>query len=305
MSIPDAQAPQLTVGIISAGAVGVAVAEACLRAGHHVHGVVARSEASRARAAERIPTVPVVSVEQAAQAAVVILAVPDPQLPTVIEQVAAVTQAGQIVAHTSGALGCEVLQPVTDTGALPLALHPAMTFTGEPADADRLAGCAWGVTSDSDQGAAVAELLIQSLEGVPVPVPEQGRAAYHAAMSHAANHTVALLTDAQRMLDHALLSPDGDEQSAVYPNPQSGFLLRRLVHAAVDNALDQRIDGLTGPAARDDAQAVLRHIQALRQLGGGMTMLPEAYVHAAERTAQLAGALEVERVLAEYYSWDS
>lgn len=298
-------APQLSVGVISGGAVGTAIAEAFLAAGHHVHAVVARSAESSQRVAERLPGVDITPVDEAAQAGLVIIAVPDPLLPQVVEEVAAVTQSGQMVAHTSGAHGCNVLQPITDTGALPLALHPAMTFTGQAEDTHRLAGCAWGVTADSDQGQAVAELLVQTLGGIPITVPEQQRPAYHAAMAHAANHTVALLTDAQRMLDYALAGERPEHSNALRLNPDSAVLLRRLVHAAVDNALDQRIDGLTGPAARDDAPAVLRHISALRQLNEGMTTLPEAYVKAAERTAQLAGAIEVERVLAEYYSWDS
>lgn len=290
------------MGIISAGAVGTAVGEAFLRAGHHVHGAVARSQLSRARASERMPNVAIVDVEQAAHAALVVLAVPDPQLPAVIEEVAQHTQAGQMVMHTSGALGCEVLQPVTDTGALPLALHPAMTFTGAAEDTDRLHGCGWGVTADSEQGYAVAELLVHTLGGVPVAIPEHHRSAYHAAMAHAANHSVALISDALRMLDYVLEQGDGDDglgAGANLPpvqNPDSSLLLRKLVHAAVDNALDQRLEGLTGPVAREDAPAVLRHVAALHELGVGL----EPYIAMSERTAQMTGAVEIERVLSDY-----
>ena len=295
--------PQLTVGIISAGAVGTALGEAFLRAGHHVHGAVARSERSRARAAERMPNVPTVSLQEAAHAALVVLAVPDPQLPNVIDQVAEHTQHGQMVMHTSGALGCEVLQPVTDTGALPLALHPAMAFKGTAEDTDRLHGCGWGVTADSEQGFAVADLLVQALGGVPVVVSEEHRPAYHAAMAHAANHSVALISDALRILDYALepADVDGDEggtRSSLPPaqNPDSSLLLRKLVHAAVDNALDQRLMGLTGPVAREDAPAVLRHLEALDRLGVGL----EPYIAMSERTAQMTGAVEIERILSDY-----
>ena len=290
------------MGIISAGAVGTAVGEAFLRAGHHVHGAVARSQLSRARASERMPNAAIVDVEQAAHAALVVLAVPDPELPAVIEEVAQHTQAGQMVMHTSGALGCEVLQPVTDTGALPLALHPAMTFTGAAEDTDRLHGCGWGVTADSEQGYAVAELLVHTLGGVPVAIPEHHRSAYHAAMAHAANHSVALISDALRMLDYVLEQGDGDDglgAGANLPpvqNPDSSLLLRKLVHAAVDNALDQRLEGLTGPVAREDAPAVLRHVAALHELGVGL----EPYIAMSERTAQMTGAVEIERVLSDY-----
>ncbi|MGJ4096919.1 DUF2520 domain-containing protein [Corynebacterium macclintockiae] len=292
----DIQQPRLSVGIISAGAVGVALAEAFGRAGHHVHGVYVHSARSEKLASKRIPNIPQTSLSSAAQAALVVLAVPDPKLPDVIEKVAQHTRDGQIVAHVSGAFGCDILQPITDTGALPLALHPAMTFTGTPADSERLDGCAWGVTSDSEVGDVVAQTLVASLGGVLVAIPEPHRAAYHAAMAHAANHLVTLLTDAQEILDRVVDAPG--------ESPDSALLLRRIAHAAVDNALDKRMDGLTGPVARDDAPAVMRHLAALRELGdsaeeatGHGQSSEAAYTAMARRTALKAGAIEVERLL--------
>lgn len=291
----DRQEPRLSVGVISAGAVGTAVAESLLRAGHHVHGVVARSERSRERARTRLPGVPVhddAGIADVAQAALVVLAVPDPELPEVVTMVADVVRSGQIVVHTAGALGCEVLQPVTDTGALPLALHPAMTFRGRPEDVDNLVGCAWGVTSDSETGAAVAELLVATMGGIPVPIAEEQRTVYHAAMAHGANHLVTQVVESLRMLDHAL--GDGIE------DPRSSLLLRRIVPAAVDGALESRMAALTGPTARDDAATVLRHLAALSRTGtpaGAESDLAASYRQDAERTARAAGSLNVERAL--------
>lgn len=285
----DIQQPRLSVGIISAGKVGVALAEAFALAGHHVHGIYAHSARSEKLASQRIPNIPRINLDSTAHAALVVLAVPDPKLPEVVEEVAQHTRDGQIVAHVSGAFGCEVLQPITDTGALPLALHPAMTFTGTPADSERLDSCAWGVTSDSEVGDVVAQTLVASLGGVPVAIPEHRRAAYHAAMAHAANHLVTLLTDAQEILDRVMEAPG--------ENPDSALLLRRIAHAAVDNALEKRMDGLTGPVARDDAEAVMRHRQALETLGDGEGAAEAAYTAMARRTALKAGAIEVERLL--------
>ena len=309
------QEPRLSVGIISAGAVGTALAEKFLQAGHHVHGVVARSESSRRRVSERIPTVPVVSLEEAAQTQLVVLAVPDPELPAVIRRVAQTTRDGQMVAHVAGAYGCDILQPVTDTGALPLAMHPVMTFGGSTQDSMNLAGCAWGVTADSEVGQTVAELLVSSLEGYAVQIPEVNRPAYHAAIAYAANYVVTLLSDAQRMLDH-VLGDDADGaagaggigggtgslSSPPSHNPDSARLLDRIVRTAVDRALAQRMEGVTGPVARDDAPAVLRHIEALRKLESSShgANFSGAYIPMAERTAQMLHSLEVERVLAEF-----
>lgn len=298
----DRQEPRLSVGVISAGAVGTAVAEALLRAGHHVHGVVARSAASRENARARLPGVAVhgdsaSDIAEVAQAALVVLAVPDPQLPEVIDQVARTVRAGQIVVHTAGALGCEVLQPVTDTGALPLALHPAMTFRGRPEDTDNLAGCAWGVTTDSETGTAVAELLVASMGGIAVPVAEEQRTVYHAAMAHGANHLVTQVVEAMRMLDHAL----SNDATAAAEDPRSALLLRRILPAVLTGALESRTAALTGPTARDDAATVLRHVAALEEVGGGHGGehggLAASYRQDALRTARAVGSLNVERAL--------
>jgi len=295
---PDRQEPRLSVGVISAGSVGTAVASVLQRAGHHIHGVVARSEASAGRVADRLPGVPVTDIADAARAALVILAVPDPQLPSVVDEVAAVTRPGQIVVHTAGALGCGVLQPVTDTGALPLALHPAMTFTGRPEDTDNLAGCAWGVTADSDTGSAVAELLVGAFGGIAVPVAEEHRTLYHAAMAHGSNHLVTLVSEALRILDHALADPgEGQPGVPVAENPDSAVLLRRILPATLAGVLDRRTAALTGPTARDDAATVLRHLDALLTVDTGGQPLAASYREAALRTARAVGSLNVERAL--------
>lgn len=316
--MPDHQAdrqPQLTAGIISGGAVGIAVAEALTQAGHHIHGVVTPSERSRHRLAERLPGTRAIELGEAAQAGLILLAVPDPVLPEVIAEVAKYTGPGQLVAHTAGAFGCEVLQPITDTGAIPLALHPAMSFTGEPRDTERLPGCAWGITADSEEGFAVAEVLIQTLGGVPVRIPEHRRTLYHAAMAHAGNHLVTVLADAQRMMDYVLAghAPEMGEQAGVGAvgdyaagnrtvghYSESAVLLRSLAAAALDNALVERMDALTGSVARDDAPAVLRHLDAIGQLpdpaGRG---LQRAYRDLSRRTAQLRHAIDVERILGD------
>lgn len=301
--------PQLTAGIISGGAVGLAIAEALLQAGHRIHGVVAPSPRSRGRLAERLPRTPVLDIEQAAAAGLIVLAVPDTVLPQVVAEVAKHTAPGQLVAHTAGAFGCEILQPITDTGAIPLALHPAMSFIGEPRDTHRLQGCAWGVTADSDEGFAVAEVLVQALGGVPVRIQEQRRRLYHSALAHAGNHLVTVLSDAQRMMDYALARPETPEpedpghaaSSAVVGHfPESALLVRALAGAALDNALSDRMDALTGPVARDDAPAVLRHLEAIGELpepaGRG---LQRVYRDLSRRTAQLRHAIDVERVLGD------
>ncbi len=304
----DRQPPRLSVGIISAGAVGTALAEAFTDAGHLVIGVVARSERSQARVTERIPNIPIVDIDTAAMAQLVVLAVPDPVLPTVVQEIAPTIRDGQMVMHTSGRNGCAVLQPLTDEGALPLALHPAMGFTGSASDTQHLSGCGWGVTTDSEVGEAVADVLVQSLGGVPIPIEEDARPAYHAAMAHAANHLVTLISDAHTMVNVVLGKPASQQAIASEgEKSEARLLLGNIVRAGADSALRRHAAALTGPASRDDAATVVAHLDALRERGANA---PDAEAHnlelrylpMSERTAQLAGSTEVERALMAYRS---
>ncbi|MDQ1701460.1 MAG: hypothetical protein QOF57_712, partial [Frankiaceae bacterium] len=151
---------------------------------------------------------------------------------------------------TAGRYGVGVLDPATRIGALPLALHPVMTFAGTPVDHDRLAGCNWGVTAP-EEILPIAQALVLEMGGEPENVDEAMRPLYHAALSHAANHVVTLLTQAADMLSASGVA-----------NPTRK--LGPLVGAAVDNALRYGDACLTGPVVRGDAGTVRAQVAALR-----------------------------------------
>ena len=92
-----------------------------------------------------------------------------------------------------------VLEPAVRRGALPLALHPVMTFTGRDDDVERLRGTCFGVTSPEGLRPA-AEALVIEMGGEPVFVAEQDRDLYHAAIAGAANYLVTLVAQAMDLL---------------------------------------------------------------------------------------------------------
>jgi predicted short-subunit dehydrogenase-like oxidoreductase (DUF2520 family) len=135
-------------------------------------------------------------------------------------------------------------------GAGPVALHPAMTFTGEPGDLDRLtAGCSFGVTAPP-QLREFAAALVTDLGGTVEWVAEERRALYHAALAHGANHLVTLVNEAMDRLREAGVR-------------QPGQLLEPLLSAALDNALRLGDAALTGPVSRGDAGTVAAHLNAI------------------------------------------
>src|ERR1700722_17354290 len=190
------------VGVVGAGRVGTALAAALRRSGHRIVAVSAVSAASLRRAEERLPGTPVRPPQDVvAGADLVLLTVPDDALPALVSGLAGTGTelAGRLVMHASGRHGLAVLEPATRRGALPLALHPVMTFTGRPDDVDRLAGGSFGVPPP-EQLRPVAEVLVMEMGGEPVFIAEEDRGLYHAALAGAANHLVTQVVQAADLL---------------------------------------------------------------------------------------------------------
>ncbi|MGI5339300.1 Rossmann-like and DUF2520 domain-containing protein [Streptomyces sp. CA-181903] len=256
---PDRPSPQdrparLTVGVVGAGRVGPALAASLKLAGHRPVAVSGVSDASLRRAAEILPGVPVVPpAEVLARAELVLLTVPDDVLPALVAGLAetGAVRPGQLLAHTSGRHGAAVLAPATRAGALPLALHPAMTFTGTPVDVQRLAGCSFGVTAPEELRLA-AEALVIEMGGEPEWIDEAARPLYHAALAIGANHLVTLVAQAMELLSAAGVG-------------SPSRMLGPLLGAALDNALRSGDAALTGPVARGDAGTVAAHVAELRR----------------------------------------
>jgi predicted short-subunit dehydrogenase-like oxidoreductase (DUF2520 family) len=278
---PGGPAYPLMIGVVGAGRVGAVLGAALTAAGHHVVATAAVSAASRERAVRLLPAAEILPADEVARAArdLLLLAVPDDALRSVVAGLA-VTGAladGQMVAHTSGAHGLGVFglggQDVAGQGGHAglrrlrgMALHPAMTFTGEASDLERLPGVAWGVTAEDR---AFATRLVADLGGVPEWIAEVDRPLYHAALAHGANHLVTLVNEAADLLRAA-----GVEEP--------GTVLAPLLHAALDNALRLGDAALTGPVSRGDAGTVQKHLDRMPAAS-----VP-AYLALARRTADRA-----------------
>lgn len=200
---------RMTVGIISAGKVGSVLGAALRAAGHTIIGAVARSSASRERLDALLPAVPARETEYLlSRADLILLALPDAALPGVVEHAAGQGwwRPGQLVIHTSARFGTGVLRDAAAAGALTLALHPALTFTGTSLDMRHLIGATWAVTSSAPL-LPIGMALVSELGGEPSVLAEENRGLYAAALTHASRHTALLAGQVQRMLAAAGLEP--------------------------------------------------------------------------------------------------
>ena len=221
------------------------------RAGHEVIGASGVSDASRERIEVLLPGVELREPDALVRdAQLVLLTVPDDAIAQVASGLAAMDawRAGQIVVHASGRLGAAA----TAAGALPLAIHPAMTFTGTSLDLDRMADAVFAVSAPAPV-LPIAQALVVEMGGEPIVVEDADRAAYHAALVHGANHVVTAVAQAS-----AQLARIGVEDP--------GRVLGPLVHASVEGAVREApgaVSSLTGPVVRGDAGTVAAHLAAL------------------------------------------
>jgi len=260
----------LRVGVIGAGRVGAVLAAVLRSRGHDIVSVAGESDASLRRAADLLPGVPVAKPTAVARSCdVLLLTVPDDMLENVVTQLSAsgAIRPGQYVVHTSGSHGLRVLRPAARVGAHPVAMHPAMTFTGTARDLDRLRECVFGVTTRPDDR-DWAQALVTELGADVMWVPEEQRSLYHAGLAHGANHLVTLVAQAMELLGAA----GADDPAAI---------LRPLLGAALDNALADGDAALTGPIVRGDVNTVRAH---LAEIGATAPDTLPSYVALAQAT---------------------
>src|SRR3954468_24707239 len=121
------------IGVVGAGRVGAVLAAALRAAGHEIVSAAGESTASHERMAALLPGVPGAKPTDVARSCdLLLLTVPDDMLENVVVTMvgAGAIRAGQHVVHTSGRHGLSVMDAAAAVGARPVAMHPAMTFTG-------------------------------------------------------------------------------------------------------------------------------------------------------------------------------
>src|SRR6266511_3360313 len=154
--------------VVGAGRVGLALAIFLERLGLDVTvGVRSDHGRERVEAASDLPTAAPADAVRGAR--LVVLAVLDDELPSLITALAADGAFGpdQIVIHTAGVDGPELLTPASAAGATVAACHPVQIFNEDLAGTlGRIPGTVWGVTGDP-----VGREVVTMLGGRPMDVP--------------------------------------------------------------------------------------------------------------------------------------
>jgi predicted short-subunit dehydrogenase-like oxidoreductase (DUF2520 family) len=216
--------------------VGAVLGSALRSVGHAVVGASGISDDSRERAAALLPGVPLLDVGDVVERAeLVLLTVPDDALADLVSGIASLGgwQQGQLVVHTAGRYGTGVLEPALRAGAIPLAIHPAMAFTGTSLDLARLEGTTFAVTAPAPV-LPIGQALVIELGGEPVVVAEDARTVYHAALSDGTHQLAALVARTAQALEAA-----GVERPGRLLHPLLASTLDAATHTA-----DQHAEGI-------------------------------------------------------------
>ncbi|MBK0422696.1 DUF2520 domain-containing protein [Leucobacter sp. CSA2] len=190
-----AAASRLGVGVIGAGRVGPVLARALAGAGHAVVAISAIGEESRERAEAMLPGVPILEPEEVVRRAeLVLMAVPGDQLPGLVSGLAKLGawQPGQLAIHTAPEHGIGVFAPALAAGVIPLALHPAIVFTGTSLDLARLSGATIAVTAPAPV-LPIGQALAVEMGAEPEIVSEADRPAYAEAVAAATEFSRAVV----------------------------------------------------------------------------------------------------------------
>ncbi|HAJ17849.1 MAG: DUF2520 domain-containing protein [Actinobacteria bacterium] len=227
---------RLRVGIVGAGRVGPVIGAALAGAGHAIVSITSGSDDDRVAAI--LPGVPIRDPQDVVrESQLVVIAVPHDQIDGLVTGLAELDawQAGQLVVHTDPAFGTGVLAPAMARGAIPLAIHPAIAFTGTSIDLRTLIGAYAAVTAPAPV-LPIAQALAVELGCEPVIIAEADRPAYAEGIATATDFSRSIIRQATDLLHAAGVT-------------EPGRYLAALMHTTVDHALvEAGVDDIRPPA---------------------------------------------------------
>lgn len=229
---------RLEVGLVGTAPELVIMGLALAGAGHFPWVITEPAAADRERVVSMLRGVTIRPAPEvvAATQLVIIGAGAGETVAEIVESLVDSWRPGQIVLHTSAEFGIGVLQPATDKGVIPLAIHPVLTFTGTSLDLHRMKDAYFAVTAPG-VALPIAQALAVEMGGEPFVVAEDDRAAYADAVATVGSFSRAIVDQATFRLQ---------EIGVEHP----GAVLRALAHSAVEEALRASSDGAIDPIAR-------------------------------------------------------
>lgn len=217
---------RLSIGVVGSEIAGIAMAEALLAAGHQVVAITTDPIDTDERIELTLPQAKKLSDEQILAASeLVLLSVPAAEVENTVSRLSEYWRAGQLVVHLAAEFDHEVLEVAVAKGAIPLAIHPAMRFTGTSLDIKRMKESFFAVSAPA-VALPIAQALVIEMGAEPIVIASQARSSYAEAIAVASNFSAMIVNQAVGLLEQA-----GVENPALVIAP--------VIESAVDQALSK------------------------------------------------------------------
>ena len=217
---------RLNVGVLGTEPAGIAMAQALATAGHMVVAVSPRPLDGEDAIEVLLPLAKKLPDEQILEVTdLVLLAVPATEIAAKVSELRDSWRAGQLVVHLAAEFDHEILSEAVSKGAIPLAIHPAMRFTGTSLDLNRMKESFFAVSAPV-VALPIAQALVIEMGAEPIVIASSARASYAEAIEVASNFSAMIVNQAIGLLEQA-----GVENPALVIAP--------VIESAVDQALSK------------------------------------------------------------------
>lgn len=223
----------MKVGVIGDEPAGLILAKAWAGAGHDLIGVFVESPKAIERVEDLLPDVPIAPMAAVAEDAdLVILSVPYSDIEITCDGLSDLGVFGprKIILQLSPHHGYSVLGSAARLGAIPVAMHPVMHFTGTSMDLSVLKNTTVAISAPEPL-LPIAQALAIELGAEPLVIQEEQRNAYSEAFEVASSFSSLVVQQAVGILEQAGVS-------------DAARLIAPVVRSAVETALSRPVPGL-------------------------------------------------------------
>lgn len=249
------------IAIVGAGNLASALAVSLRAAGYEIESVVGRSRGHSRRGparaqklAREVEALALTELPSNLRARVVWFCVPDSEIGRAALRLAnAISWAGRIAVHSSGALTSDELDALRKRGAAVASVHPLMTFVR--GSRPSFHGVPFAI--EADPGAArIAKQIVKDLGGRAYPIRKKDKAAYHAWGTFVSPLFTTLLATSEQVAAVAGI-----------PKKQARGRMLPILRQTLENyAAFGAAAGFSGPIIRGDIDTVKRHLRVLRAM---------------------------------------
>jgi predicted short-subunit dehydrogenase-like oxidoreductase (DUF2520 family) len=217
---------RLNIGVVGSELAGIAMGQALSAAGHQVVAITSEPLDTDDSLEVLLPLAKKVSDEDIlAQADLVLLAVSSSEIESTVSRLTESWRPGQLVVHLAPEHDHEILSLAVAKGAIPLAIHPAMRFTGTSLDINRMKESFFAVSAPV-VALPIAEALVIEMGAEPIVISSSARSSYAEAIAVASNFSAMIVNQAVGLLEQAGVA-----------NP--ALVIAPVIESAVDQALSK------------------------------------------------------------------